>query len=176
MLSGFPLSVTESAVDYNALMDFAASAGTKVDLDRLDVKVYIDNLIETLMGMGDVMKTNVVTAEYIDYVNKMPSEYYNALQYRYGFEPAHNIYANFKLDNNDAGEEVSVTGIRTMYTAVLGEVGKKEGNEKYTQFSKIIPSVTTFEEIPDNYNYILSQYDILATIKTFSKVKTVSLW
>lgn len=162
MLSGFPLSVTESAVDYNALMDFAASAGTKVDLDRLDDKVYIDSLIETLMGMGDVMKTNVVTAEYIDYVNKMPSGYYNALQYSYGFEPAHNIYANFKLDNNDAGEEVSVTGIRTMYTAVLGEVGKKEGNEKYTQFSKIIPSVTTFEEIPDNYNYILSQYDILA--------------
>ncbi|MDE7329741.1 MAG: ABC transporter ATP-binding protein, partial [Clostridia bacterium] len=163
MLSGFPLSVTESSVDYAALMDVAASAGTKPDITRLEDKVYIDSLIETLMGMGDVMKTNVITPAYIDYVEKMPSTYYNALQYDYGFEPAHNIYTNFRLDGEDAGEEVSVTGIRTMYTAVLGEVGKKDGNEKYTQFSQIIPSVTTFEEMPDNYGYILSQYDILAT-------------
>lgn len=163
MLSGYPLTISQTAVDYQSLMDFAASSNVDVDIDRLNDKVYVDSLIKTLMSMGDTMTTNEITEEYVDFVSKMPSEYYNALQYKYGFEPAHNIYTNFKLDAEDEGEWASITGIRTMYTAVLGEVGKKEGNEKYTQFASIIPTVDTFKEMPDNYEYILSQYDIVAT-------------
>lgn len=163
MLSGFPLSVTEQAIDFNALMDFANSAGQKVDVTRLKDKVYVDSLIETLMGFGSAMTTNVISKEYIDYVDAMPAEYYNALQYDYGYEPAHSIYTNFRLDGNDEGEEMSVTGIRATYTAVLNEVGNQPGNEQYKQFASIIPTVSTFEELPDNYNYILSQYDILAS-------------
>lgn len=163
MLSGFPLTVTETAVDYDALMNFASSAGTKVDPTRLKDKVYINSLIETLMGLGDTMTTNTISEAYLNYVAKMPSEYYNAILYDYGINPANSIYTNFRIDSEDAGEEVSVTGIRTMYTAVLKEVGKKPGNEKYTQFAQVIPTVSTFAEIPDNYKYILNQYDILAT-------------
>lgn len=163
MLSGYPLSVTETAIDFDALMNFASTHNVKVDPTRLHDKIYVDSLIETLMGFGETMTTNAVTPAYLDYVSKMPSSYYNALQYNYGINPANNIYANFRLDSEDSGEEVSVTGIRTMYTAVLTEVGKKDGNEKYAQFAQIIPTVSTFEELPDNYNFILSQYDILAT-------------
>ncbi|MDE7082439.1 MAG: ABC transporter ATP-binding protein/permease [Clostridia bacterium] len=163
MLSGYPLSVTETAIDFDALMNFASSQNVKVDPTRLNDKIYVDSLIETLMGFGETMTTNTITPAYLDYVSKMPAEYYNALQYDYGINPANNIYANFKLDAEDDGEEVSITGIRTMYTAVLNEVGKKEGNEKYAQFAQVIPTVSTFEELPDNYNFILSQYDILAT-------------
>ncbi len=163
MLSGFPLTVTEQAIDFNALMDFANSSGHKVDLTRLKDKVYVDSLIETLMGLGSAMSTNIISADYINFVSKMPSEYYNAVQYDYGYEPSNSIYTNFKLNSEDAGEEMSVTGIRATYTAVLNEVGEKPGNEKYKQFASIIPTVTTFEELPDNYNYILSQYDILAS-------------
>ncbi len=163
MLSGYPLTITQTAVDFDSLMDFASSANIDVDVDRLNDKIYVDSLIETLMSMGSAMTTNEITEQYVDFVSKMPSQYYNALQYRYGFEPAHNIYANFKLDKDDEGEWTSITGIRTMYTAVLGEVGKLEGNEKYTQFASVIPTVDTFKEMPDNYEYILSQYDIIAT-------------
>lgn len=163
MLSGYPLSVTETAIDFNGLMDFASSRHVKADPTRLNDKVYVDSLIETLMGLGDTMTTNTITPAYLDYVSKMPSAYYNALQYDYGINPANNIYANFKLNSESEAEEVSITGIRTMYTSVLSEVGKKEGNEKYAQFAQVIPTVSTFEELPDNYNFILSQYDILAT-------------
>ncbi len=163
MLSGYPLSVTETAIDFTALMDFASAQNVKVDPTRLNDKVYVDSLIETLMSLGDTMTTNTITPAYVDYVSKMPSTYYNALQYDYGINFANNIYTNFKLDSDDDGEEVSITGIRTMYTAVLSEVGKIEGNEKYTQFAQVIPTVSTFQELPDNYDFILSQYDILAT-------------
>ena len=130
MLSGYPLSVTETAIDFDALMNFASTHNVKVDPTRLHDKIYVDSLIETLMGFGETMTTNAVTPAYLDYVSKMPSSYYNALQYNYGINPANNIYANFRLDSEDSGEEVSITGIRTMYTAVLTEVGKKDGNEK----------------------------------------------
>ncbi len=163
MLSGNPLTITQSAIDFDALMNFASTQNIKVDPTRLNDKVYIDSLIETLMGLGGTMTTNTITSAYLDYVNKMPSEYYNTLQYDYGINPANNIYADFKLDGESEAEEVSITGIRTMYTAVLNEVGKQEGNEKYAQFAQVIPTVSTFEELPDNYDFILSQYDILAT-------------
>lgn len=163
MLSGYPLAVTETAIDFDALMDVAQTVGVKVDATRLKDKVYIDSLIETLMGLGDTMTTNTITPAYVDYMSKMPSAYYNALQYNYGINQANNIFTYFKLDNDTAPEEVSITGIRTMYTAVLKEVGKKPGNEKYSQFAQIIPTVRTFEELPDNYSYILNQYDVLAS-------------
>lgn len=163
MLSGYPLTVTETAVDYNTLMDAMTNAGVKVDITRLNDRVYINSLIETLMGFGKSMTANAITPEYVDYIAKMPSGYYNALQYNYGINQANNIYANFKLDADDAGEEASITGIRAMYTAVLKEVGAKEGNEKYAQFAQIIPTVSTFQELPDNFSYILNQYDILAS-------------
>lgn len=163
MLSGFPVSVTETAINYESLMDQATAANVKVNPLRLGDRVYINSLIERLMGLGGAQTTNTITKDYIDYVEKMPAAYYNALQYDYGINSAHNIYTNFKLDAADAGEEVSVTGIRTMYSAVLKEVGKKPDNEKYAQFAKIIPTVSTFEELPDNYNYVLNQYDVLAS-------------
>lgn len=163
MLSGYPLTISQTAIDPNAILDFASRSGMKVDITRLKDKVYIDSLIETLTGMGDFFKTNEITEPYIDYVNKMPSKYYNALQYNYGFDPANNIYTQFRLNGDDEGEEISVTGIRTTYTAVLNEVGSQPGKEDYKKFAGIIPKVDTFKEMPDNYEYILTQYDILAT-------------
>ena len=49
MLSGYPLTVTESAIDMQALMEF--STETKPDITKLKDKVYVDSLLEALMGM-----------------------------------------------------------------------------------------------------------------------------
>lgn len=162
MLSGYPLSVTETSIDFNVLMDFASSSNTNVDITRLDDKVYVDSLLETLMSFNSASVTNVITPEYKRYVDAMPAEYYNALQYGYGFDMANYIYTDF-THLNEAGESVtenlSVTGIRAVYTSVLD----KQPN--YSQYASMISTVDSFEEIPDNYEYILSQYDILASYK-----------
>ena len=165
MLSGNPLEITRSALDFNALMDMGMS--NKVKVEKLGDKVYVDSLIETLMGMGSMGVTNNITDAYADYVSKMPSTYYNAAYYDYGFEPANNIYTTYKVDDKSAGEEISVTGIRQTYSAVLGEVAESSATEvektQYKMFAGMIPTVTTFQELPDNYDYVLSQYDIVAT-------------
>ncbi|MDE6667768.1 MAG: ABC transporter ATP-binding protein/permease [Clostridia bacterium] len=165
MLSGNPLEITRTAINFNSLMSMGTS--NKVKVEKLGDKVYVDSLIETLMGMGSLGVTNNITDAYTDYVSKMPETYYNAVYYDYGFEPANNIYTTYKLDKNDKGEEISVTGIRQTYSAVLGEVANNSSTDvekqQYKMFAGMIPSVTTFKELPDNYDYVLSQYDIVAT-------------
>lgn len=162
MLSGYPLTITETALDFNALMDFASDE--EIDITKLDEgKIYIDSLLSTLMKRGQSITTNKIDERYISYVKAMPSEYYNAIQFGYQFNIANNIYTDFKVSENeipaeaDVSGKYSVTAIRQMYTALLNT------EPDYADYSSMIMTMGSFREIPDNYNYILSQYDIVAS-------------
>lgn len=160
MLSGYPISVTETAIDYNALLSFAGSSNVKVDLGKWKDKVYVDSLLDTLMSLGNSVTTNVITEDYKSYVDSMPYEYYNAIQYGYDFSMSNYIYTDFTPvgeEGADTTRNVSVTGIRSIYTSVLKQ------QEKYENYADMISTVSSLAEIPNNYEYILSQYDILAT-------------
>lgn len=158
MLSGYPLTVTETAIDFEALMNFADSANTKVDIDRLDDKVYVDSLLETLMDFAGAQTTNNITPEYKTFIESIPASYYNALQFGYDFSMSNYLFTDFSvLGTPETTQNVSVTAIRAKYTSIL------EAQESYSQYASMISTVSTFEEMPDNYKYILSQYDILAS-------------
>ena len=172
LLSGYPLQITERSIDFTALTDLAQSGmGEAVDPFRLGDRVYVDSLLDTLMNFDGAMTTNEITEEYRDYVAAMPQEYYNALVFGYDFDMANYIYTDFKVTDGeidpskDSSGTYSVTGIRAMYTSVLGKV------EDYKQYAGMISTVTSFKEMPyksgapegNGYDYILSQYDILAT-------------
>jgi putative ABC transport system permease protein len=163
MLSGNPVSVTQSAIDFSSLMTLSSSSQTKVDITKLNDKLYVKSLMDTLGNFSSgFSKTNTLTDEYLYYLNNMPEEYYNVIQYGYEFDAANNIYTNFKVQNSDEGKDMSVTGIRAMYSKLLQE------QEDYKNFAGTISTVATFDEMPDNYEYILSQYDILAAVSTAS--------
>lgn len=158
MLSGFPLTVTETAIDYTSLMSAATSSGTKVDITKLDDKVYVNSLLDTLMDFAGSMTTNVITEEYVEYTKAMPAEYYNAIQFGYDFDMSNYIYTDHSVDGTpEKTENNSVTAIRAKYTSILKE------QEEYKDYASMISTVSSFKEMPNNYNYILSQYDILAT-------------
>ncbi len=162
MLSGYPLTVTETALDFEALMDM--SADEKIDITKLkDGKIYVDSLLETLMRRGKSFTTNKIDDRYISYVDAMPKEYYNALQYGYGFNVANNIFTDFTVSGNgnvpedlDVSGNYSVTAVRQIYTSIL----KTEPD--YADYASMIATMGSFREIPDNYSYVLSQYDIVA--------------
>ncbi len=160
MLSGNPVSITETAIDYTSLLDMSSSAQPDVDITKLGDKVYINSLMETLGTFAQGFSTtNNISSAYLNYVDNVPAEYYNVIQYDYGFDVANNIYTDFKVDANAttaADKVTSVTAIRGMYTQILRE------QEDYADFAGTISTVATFEELPDNYQYILSQYDIVA--------------
>ncbi|MGN1061040.1 MAG: ATP-binding cassette domain-containing protein [Candidatus Coproplasma sp.] len=173
MLSGYPVSVTQSAYDFTSLMELSKP---KVDVDIKELangnKVYVNSLLDTLGTFATgFQKTNHITEAYIDYVSKIPAEQLNLIQYDYGFTIANNLYTDFTVSDNlgdhiEGGAEgytneynMSVTAIRSMYSEVLQKV------PEYRQWGSMISSVSTFAEMPDNYEYILSQYDIIAADK-----------
>ncbi len=164
MLSGYPLTVSETALDFDSLMNMTNSH-TELDITKLqDGKIYVDSVLETLMGMQGAIATNYITEDYINYVRAMPTEYYNAIQFNYGYNISNNIYTDFKISNNpiddpskDTSGNYSLTAIRQKYTSILGL------EEDYKQYTSLIATADSFEELPDNYSYILSQYDIVAT-------------
>lgn len=163
LLSGYPLSVQQTTIDPDALMNFASTANAKADVLRLNDKVYVDSLLDTLISFNGLTVTNTITEDYTNYVSSMPQEYYNAIRYGYGFSMANYLYTDFKITENGLDAEIdtsgnySVTAIRAMYTSVL------ERQPKYGQYSYMIQQLSSFAEIPNNSSYILSQYDILAT-------------
>ncbi len=165
MLSGYPVSITRSAIDYTSLMQLNNNATQKVDITKLDDKIYVNSLMETLGSFSTgFTKMNVITDNYISYVEAMPKEYYNVMQFGYDFEIANNVYTDFKVKSDsvidggaDASANMSVTAIRAMYASVLGE------QEEYKQWASTISTVATFKEVPDSADYILSQYDVVAS-------------
>lgn len=175
MLSGYPVSITQSSYDFTSLMELS-QPDVDVDLKELaeNKKIYVNSLLDTLGTFATgFQKTNYISEAYVDYVSKIPEEQLNLIQYKYGFNIANSLYTNFTVtDNmqdhlNNGGNaddytvdyNMSVTAIRAMYSEVLQKV------PEYKQWGSMISSVSTFEEIPDNFDYIMSQYDVVAIDK-----------
>lgn len=160
MLSGYPLTIRPAAVDYSVLTSASENAMKKVNIKKLKNQVYVDSLLQTLMGFSKSTKTNNITDDYVAYVDAMPEEYYNAIQKEYSFDINNYIFTDFKVTSQSQTEGVdglrSITGIRSMYKSVLDQV------PDYAQYSSMISTMDAFQEMPNNYEYILSQYDILA--------------
>jgi len=163
LLSGYPLSVEATAIDFDALTDFATTTNQTANPLRLEDKVYVNSLLDTLIGFKGLTVTNTITEEYLSFLNSMPKEYYNALRYGYDFDISNYIYTDFKVTDGeldpalDTSGNYSVSGIRSIYASVLQQ------QPKYGQYAGMISTISSFDEMPDNSDYVLSQYDILAT-------------
>lgn len=166
MLSGYPLYVSENAIDYSSLLSLTTSLLEDEDKSwHEDNKVYVNSVVETLTELGGAQITNNITEEYVKYVEDMPEEYYKAVRYNYGTDFAHNIYTDYEYaeagEKDSNGNEVenariSISGIRAIYAGVLSHI------EEYASYSSMISSIGTFSELPDSEEYILSQYDLVA--------------
>ena len=103
MLSGNPITITETTYDINAMM------GSMTDLEQTEIVlkngiVSINSILESLAKraetMESIMVSNEISQEYIDYLKAMPDEYLEALSFNYGIDISNNIYTNFYEDNN----------------------------------------------------------------------------
>ena len=173
MLSGNPVSITQSTYDFTSLMSLSRN-NANIDLKELAKgnKVYVNSLLNTLGTFAQGFeKTNNITEAYVDYVSNLPEESVNVVQYDYAFNIVNNIYTDFKVSDSEEklkshfreGESwdfiegnMSVAAIRSMYSFILDKV------EEYNQWGGMISTVKTFEEVPDNFDYVMSQYDVLA--------------
>ncbi len=159
MLSGNPITITESAYDFSSLSDMMNNEMNEVLPDKLADKVYISSLVEYIAKMDETSENtaveNVITEEYIDYLNDMPDEYYQSMIFGYGIDLNPNLYTNFKMSSDDEGRGMSASAITSMYTSLLKETEFKD----YADYVGMM--APSFSEMPDNSDYILSQYELV---------------
>ena len=172
MLSGNPIEIAETG--------FNASAATELmtpedipEKDKIADKVYITSTIEKLAEMEKSLESlfsaNTITPEYIEYVQAMPKENYEAMLFSYGIDMSLNMYTDFKTTDNAEEQNLSVKRLIDNYSSILGQTD-------YANYSKYIPYlVPSMKQAPNNSNYILSQYDLLGGGKIAEKPNEIML-
>ena len=158
MLSGNPITITETAYDLEMLTGLM-DASQKLDIVKQPNRVYISSLIAYLAemdkNMNSIMIENTLTEEYINYVKAMPKEYYNAMLLGYGIDMNNNVYVDFKTSADSEPVNISISALTSLYTSILKETEFKD----YASYvTALAPSM---EEMPNNVDYLLSQYDLV---------------
>ena len=165
MLSGNPISITETAYDLEALSgmmgsDSSVQVGTPAK-DKKPGNVYISSLVEYLATMESIEEQvameNEITKEYVDYVKAMDKDRYSAMTLRYGIDLSQTIYTEFLYSKNDGSTKSpqSIKSIVDTCTSLLKETSFSE----YADYVPIL--VPQFTQAPNNEDYILSQYDLV---------------
>lgn len=161
MLAGNPIEIAQTAFDINGMMS-GMNRGEQAKFVKDNGCVNIDSMMEQLAQRANAMENmfveNNINRNYVDYLKNMPREYLAALFLDYGLDVSNNIYTNFR-DPNPAypdGRDVSLSGIRSVYSSILGEV------EQYKDYAPMISSVAqSFSQAPDAEGYLLTQYEVL---------------
>lgn len=180
MLSGNPIAIERSSFDMSALTKINKTVNKTIDITKLKDKVYVDSLLQTFLDMGNnFITSNEISENYLDYVSKMPEEYYSAMRYKFDFEVSNYIYTDFHVTSEtsptvipeelDASSDgMSLTAIRSMYTSVLAQ------EPEYSKFISMLDMFTGLQEVPDGGEYILSQYDVIASDGNLSEEQIIN--
>ncbi len=177
MISGYPISVSETAIDYSSMFsnmsDSAKAEGVvkSVEKGKVNVDYLIEYFVEQSKNMSSLTVNNDLSEDYINFIREMPEEYYAAMAEYYGLNIRNNLYTDIQFEGQEK-KEYSLTAIETLYTSILGET-------EYGGFSSLISQYTnSFHEAPDSKDYVLSQYDIIsdpATSKFATEANEVML-
>jgi len=154
MLSAYPVTVSETSMDFSTILEGGTSMN-KNDVEHLSDRVYVNSMLTSMAGGMTV--TNDITQEYLDYVKAMPSEYCYDVQYGYGNDVTNNIYTSF-TDSSGEERNVSLSSLLLTYQTLLTKVESGKYQSLASMLS-MLGGVT--HELPDNKDYILSQYDII---------------
>ena len=171
MLSGNPITVMETTIDLNKLSTMqnpmaGANANKIIEDGKVNVNYVIDYLIKSHEDLTSLQTENNITNEYIDYLYQMPKEYYAAITKEYGIDVTNNLYTNYNFTGNENAKMSLSAGLKT-YTAMLEKTD-------YANLSTLIHTLnTTFNQLPDDEEFIMSQYDFL-TPESESKFPTKS--
>ena len=162
MLSRYPIGITETTMDMSSLLTGLSNQGEEKlpDFD-ITTSVGLDSMIAYLMTKYTDftnMKTNDINSDLMKYISDMPENYYSAIQYEYGIDPTNNIFTTFreKKDSSDS-DIISVNGLTKRYTETLMTV------EGFSDYASYVDLFTNFmKELPDEKDYIMDQYDLIA--------------
>ena len=173
MLSYYPITVSETTMDVNAIMVGMTDLSDMPDMKKIGDRVYVNSFL-TNIAKGMTV-TNNISDEYIDYLEGMDKDLYEAIQYGYGEDLMSNLYtdASFNVTMNNTtfkqSGTYSLSALKGTYTELLGQLDK--GSEtNYAQLSTLVtylgsvvnkmPGTADFADERFS-NYVLSQYELI---------------
>ena len=167
MLAGNPIVIAEQALNFESIMDNMSMSDEREAIEIKDGYINVNHTVEYLYNRGKSMETmivsNDITKEYVDYIKAMPGEYYAALDFNYGLDLTNNLYTEYDFTNHKG--VYSLSAARQIFTSML------ERTEFADYASYITTLADTFNQAPDNPDFILSQYDFVTSPEE-SKIAT----
>ncbi len=168
MLSGNPITVTETAYDLEVLTGMMSDED-KEEIVKNPNRVYISSLIAYIAKMdktaSSMLIENDLTQEYIDYVKAMNRDFYEAMIFGYGIDMNNNMFTDFKYGKDAEVKNMSVSALTSMYTAILQQTEFKD----YASYvGQLAPSM---QQMPNDLDYIKSQYDLVGENSRFPENK-----
>ena len=163
MLSGNPIVISETAFDFSTITNMMKDT-MEEKAPTLANKAHISSLINYVAKMQENRNNSIVkneiTQQYVDYVSSMPTDRYAAMIKEYGIDMSYNIYTDFisGFGENKNTQNISITALTSIYTSVLSET---EFSEFAGYVTQLVPS---FEQAPNNKEYIANQYDVYGEI------------
>ena len=171
MLSSYPVMIEETSMDVNAIIANANNMEEAPDISKLHDKVYVNSFLTNLAKGMQV--TNDLSDEYLDYIESMDEDYYEAIHYDYGVRLLDNVYTDVQMTKGlEVGKQeeqyMSLSQIRAQYTTKLSNL-----DGQYAQLAAFAPMLSmlapTVTEMPgtrdftdDRFSeYVLSQYEMI---------------
>ena len=168
MLSRYPLQITETSVDFSAVMTgMSTRAEDLPDLSKIGDQVYVDSFVTKIAG-GMTVK-NDISDEYLAYVAAMDDKIYNAVSYDFGESFSDNLFTDVQVGATEAElhtEYRSLSSLKQFYTDEL-----TKNAEQYKELAGMVnmlgavvskmPGTSDFSDARYG-EYVLSQYNIVA--------------
>ena len=179
MFSYYPVQVSETSIDLNSAMSSFMNGSMNLELDKVEDKVYINSFLSQLaQGMtttNDLTDGNKATIDgkemtYLEYLEAMPEELYNAIMYSYGVNISTNLFTDVEIGSGSTSEgettsmHMSLESLREYYTYLLTYRADEFSN--LTQFVRYFTDVVSVMPNTDfsaeNYGeYVQSQYEVI---------------
>ena len=189
MLSYYPVTVSESSLDLTSAMTSFMSGSMQSDLpvgdevgDKVVVNSFLSKLAQGMTTSNDFTSGNVVSIDgkemtYIEYLEAMPKELYNAIMYSYGVSISENLFTDAVIGSNTElqgygsleprNAHMSIESLREYYTAIL-----LAADAEYAGLAQFIPYFTDVvsvmpgtSDVNDKNNfgaYVKEQYSVIA--------------
>ncbi len=165
MLSGNPITIAEESINLELMMA-GMDTGTTDDAIKESIedgKINVNYLIEYLAKRSEMatnmLVSNDINQNYLDFLEEMPEEIYNAIATYYNVDVKNNIYTNIKLEEY-GNQTMSLSAIEYMYYKILQET-------EFKDFASFVSQVAnSFSQYPNNPDFLLEQYDIISNPET----------
>ncbi|MBQ8293223.1 MAG: ABC transporter ATP-binding protein/permease [Bacilli bacterium] len=162
MLSGNPITIAEETINLELMMA-GMDASTKneaikesVEDGKVNVQYLIEFLAERSEMANNMLVSNDINQEYLDYLAGMPEDIYETIATYYDVDVKNNLYTNISLE--EYGEQtMSLSAIEYLYYKMLQET------EEFKDYASFVSQVANvFSQYPNNPDFILEQYDIIS--------------